>query len=427
MKRREFLQSAIAASAIAGMGCNSEKKIVNAPLPEIPATVFYHKNENPEVALQKTINAMGGINAIVNKSDIVVLKVNSQWWNQGMTNTDVIAAFISLVLEIPGFDGEIIVVDNHQAAHKNSLGWTTKFRNGKFNLNELVHSFQVNGFKNVTKFHWHPAGPNPTPLQKDGFGNSILREAVDGVGYVWPFDNYYTSPFGNRCVLAYPSFKSHYSGIGIDLMKGAFENRKYTDQKVTFVNFSSLNHHSIYCGVTASVKNMMGVVDMSCGWPAPLPANTYNTHHVGATILFKFLSNKKILRLKKNNAFRSLYLHPSIFKFQYTGGVLGTFMRKIRKPDLNILAAINVGWGSRTDVKKSFQANTVCASKDPVALDYWAAKTILFPATKRAAPGSVYFELNDPDNSSGPFHRFLTETRNELGGTMNIENIIAIS
>jgi hypothetical protein len=35
-----------------------------------------------------------------------------------------------------------------------------------------------------------------------------------------------------------------------------------------FVNFAALNHHSTYCGMTSTIKNYLGVSDLS-GGPDP--------------------------------------------------------------------------------------------------------------------------------------------------------------
>jgi hypothetical protein len=189
-----------------------------------------------------------------------------------------------------------------------------------------------------------------------------------------------------------------------------------------FINFSVLNHHGRYTGVTASVKNFMGVVDMSCGYPAPNPVDTFNTHHVGASFIFRLLA-KNISSLKNIPGFYDIYLHPSVFRFKYTGGVLGSFMREIRKADLNIITAINVGWGSRTDTSKAQKTDTVLASTDPVALDYWAARNVLLPATKMANAPEFFLKLHDPSIESNPFRGFLEECRREIGGTISPEMI----
>ncbi len=389
------------------------------------ATIYTATSDDPGDNTHRLVESLGGIEAIIGKEDIVILKPNSQWWNQGMTNTDIMAAFIEIVLAIPGFTGEVIIADSHQCQEDNSRGWTTEKRNGRFNLNELVEFFNYKGHPNVTKYHWRPAGPNPMPLQMDGFGDSVVSHPSEGDGYIWPDDLFYVCPYGHKCLLAYPVFTSAYSGVTIDLKDGAYKDGSYTGQPVKFINFSALNHHGVYVGATASIKNYMGVVDMSCGYPGPEPPRTYNTHHMGASNLFRLITSVvwRLNKLSKLPWFHDIYLHPSVFRFRYTGGVLGAFMREIRRADMNIITAVRVGWGSRVNTAKAFKANTVLASTDPVALDYWAAANILLPGTKAAQAPAEYVELNDPDIEDGPLRMFLEECRRELGGTLDPELI----
>lgn len=420
--RRDFMKTIAALSALLGLAPQqllpaTGKKTKLKPFPPQKGTVIYTSNDaDPAINTRKLIKRLGGVDHLFGKNDIIILKVNSQWWAQGMTNTDVLYTFIEEILNMPGFKGEVIIADNHQSEYPNDRGWITRDRNGNYNYNELIDAFYSRGFKNISKYHWHPAGPNPRPLQFGGSGNAVVTHPADGDGYVWPKDLYYTCPHGNRCPLAYPVFTSAYSGTTIDLKNGAYRDGDYTGQPVRFINFSAINHHGAYAGVTASIKNYMGVVDMSCGYPGPLPENAYNTHHIGASDTFKILArNKNILR--KIPGFYGIYLHPSVFRFHYTGAVLGAFMREIRPADLHIITAIRVGWGGRIEKKKAAQTNMITASTDPVALDYWTAKHVLLDATKKAGAPKKYIQLNDPDDVEGPFRRFLEECRRELGGT----------
>ena len=396
------------------LGCSGDEE---APFPSpTPATIFKATGADPARTTRRLLDGFGGIGSLIDVDDIVVLKVNSQWWYQGMTNSDVLHAFIEAVLAIPGFAGEVIIADNHQSVTPNDRGWTTDKRNGRFNYNELVRSFNDRGHANVTKYHWHPAGANPTPLQFGGHGNAVVSHASEGDGYIWPEDLYYECPYGNRTILSYPVFTSAYSGVTVDLKDGAFKDGGYTGQPVKFINFSALNHHGPYAGVTASIKNYMGVVDMSCGYPAPQPEGTFNTHHVGASATFRLLARHRD-RLGGMPGFSDIYLHPSVFRFRYTGGVLGKYMKLIRPADLHIITAIKVGWGARIDPDMAARTDTLLASTDPVALDYWAAANLLAKATREAGADDHFVELNDPSHHEGPFWRFIEECRRELGGT----------
>lgn len=380
--------------------------------------IYLVRNGAPQQNITKIIEMMGGIETIIKPTDIVVLKPNAQWWNQGTTNTDAMQGFIDLVLGIPNFSGEIIIAENHQYDGDNSRGWDTDQRNGKFNLNELVEHYQSRGYKNVTKYHWRVAGTTALPLEGDAQGNSRVTGPEQGDGYVWLEDSFYLSPAGRKCVMTYPVFTSSYSGITIDLKNGAWKDGTWLNNtNVRFINFSALNHHGLYCGVTASVKNLMGVVDMSCGFPGDLPEGTYNTHHIGVSKLKELSRRRLVWRIAGTDIFRR-YCYRN---FHHTGGALGYFMKHVRMPDLNIITAERVGWGSRVDLAKSFQSKTILASQDPVALDYMAAREVLLsgtPPQETSSDGYRYHELNNPDIKDGPFHKFLAETVKQGVGTL---------
>jgi uncharacterized protein (DUF362 family) len=368
--------------------------------------VYGASGGSPENNMRKVIEMLGGIERFVDPTDIVILKPNAQWWNQGMTNTDAIKAFIELVLARPGFNGEIIIAENHHKKGLNSRGWTTDDKNGNYNYNELIEYFVSRGYDNVSKYHWKDAGRNPRPLEGDDGGGVRVNGPHEGEGYVWRDDIQYVAPNGNVCWMTYPVFKSSYSGRMIDLKDGVWQNGAYLkDPKIKFINFAAINHHGFYSGVTGSVKNLMGVVDMTCGLQAPQPENTFNVHFVGVEPIVKYTwYTKKRWKLGflKDMLKKLAYTH-----FECTGGALGKFMTSIRMPDLNIITAEWVGWGSRTDKSKSAHTKSVVASSDPVALDYIAARDVLLSATPKEQ--SSYRQLNNPGNTDGPFFKFLSE------------------
>jgi hypothetical protein len=63
------------------------------------------------------------------------------------------------------------------------------------------------------------------------------------------------------------------------------------------------------------------------------------------------------------------------------GETCGKMMVSVRTPVLNVIDAIWVSHSSLTGypVSTTFRSNEILASQDPVALDYWAAKYILYP------------------------------------------------
>ncbi len=390
--------------------------------PDGKSRVFIAREGSPEENVRKAIDLIGGIEEFVDCRDIVVLKPNAQWWNQGTTNTNAIKEFIDLVLGIPNFEGEIIIAENHHYRDSNSRGWTTSNRNGDYNLNELVEYFQKKGHNNVTKYHWCDGGANPNFRQGDAGGNGVVKSVEDGDGYVWLDSVVYVSEENRRCVMTYPVFTSPYSGNRIDLKNGVYRDGKFYSN-LKLINFSCINHHSGEFGVTASIKNLMGIVDLTCGYPGIAPKGYYNIHYIGKESLLyrlgmqiKYWDKKYRFGLKLGNAMNAL----GTFNSHYTGGALGSWMRNVRMPNLHILAAEYVGWGSRLDTGKRAQSKTIAVSEDPVALDYVGAKRILLAATP---PESVYFmNLNDPDKA--PFRIFLEKCHQQGIGNLSEEQII---
>lgn len=366
------------------------------------ANVFESKNGTPEQNTAKVIEMMGGIRRFISKDDIVILKPNAQWWNQGMTNTNAMKEFMELVLSIPGFKGEIIIAENHHCYGPRSTldirGWTTQERNGDFNYNELIAFFRNRGYDNVTKYHWLDGGPfSRDESVKDKLTRPIKQMAravlgakrrrvvqgpEDGDGYVWTDIEY--SCDGKKVKMSYPVFTSEISKTVIDFKKGAWKNGRYMQQPVKFINFAGLNHHSDFAGVTSSVKNYLGVVDMTCGYAGAEPEGYYSFHYIGI---------------------------PGL------GGAVATFMKYVRKADLNIVTAEWVGFASRKDPAFSAKTKTIIASVDPVALDYYGAKHILYPL------GGPVAYLNNPDDAQRPFRKYLEKCSLEGGGIIDEKKI----
>lgn len=382
--------------------------------------LYRASGRSPEENIFHVIEMMGGIQKVIQKDDIVVLKPNAQWRGHGGSNTNAIKGFIELVIGIPGFRGEIIIAENHHAADDNCLGWTTTQRNGDFNLNELVSFFNERGHLNVSKYHWHDAGPNPFPLQFPGGYGKRVQGPDQGDGYVWTDEEYECE--GRRAKMTYPIFTSAYSKKIIDLKNGVWQNGGYTGQPLKLINFSTLNHHSKVFGVTASIKNYLGIVDMTCGVHGTEPDGYYNFHYISLgwskeNRIGRFLEDK----LTKPTAQQFKLMMKAIRHFGpsngATGGAVGHFMRTIRQADLNIIAAEYTGHEGRLETP--VRTKTVLASSDPVALDYYAARHVLLPL------GGSKAKYNDPDWKEGPFRKFLERCHAEGIGTLN-ENEIQV-
>ncbi len=128
MERRDFLKSmAVGAGAMSGL-LNKES---NAAVPsggsgEGSAVVLRAVNGSPADNLRKVFEMMGGVGAVIGDRDVVVIKPNVQWWNQGAPNLLAAKTLVDLIMERPGgFSGEVVIAENcHRGkAPWNSAGW----------------------------------------------------------------------------------------------------------------------------------------------------------------------------------------------------------------------------------------------------------------------------------------------------------------
>jgi hypothetical protein len=119
------------------------------------------------------------------------------------------------------------------------------------------------------------------------------------------------------------------------LREGVWTGNGYSP-KLKLVNVPVLKHHG-GCGVTAAVKHYYGVLSMG--------------------------------------------YRPLDYHYGELGLAVGEMMTKVRGPVLNILDAIWISpvnhYGLPQDVQR---LNILGASLDPVALDYWGCKHVLYPA-----------------------------------------------
>lgn len=370
--------------------------------------IYIARNGTPQQNIAKAIELMGGIERFIGKNDIVILKPNCQWWNQGRTNLAAMKGFMDIVLNIPGFKGEVIIAENHhfmdeslpRGEEDNIRGWTHISEiNGdidgvNYNMNTLIELYNKQGHKNVTKYHWRDGGPKPKDAWGNGMKGGIVKGPEEGDGYIWTDIDYEFSPFFGlkkwKVKMTYPIFTSKYSGITVDFKNGAFKRdgkgggSYLSDKPIKFINFAVINDHGEDTGITSAVKNYMGITDLSCGSWGLKPEGYVNVHACGG----KYYEYAK-------------------------AGPLGYFMKTIRKADLNIVTAEWVGWGDRTVVNKATRLRTILVSADPIALDYYGAKYLMYPLSRNA-------EYHDPDNPKSPVRKFLDLALETIGeGTLD--------
>ncbi len=367
------------------------------PSPSRSVSHIYHsRNGTPAQNVTKVFQmAYGGIESFIGPNDIVLLRPNLQWPRNGYTNTEVGQAMIDLILNRPGgFGGEIIVIEDvhREKPHTNPrFGWCTddKLSNGAYNWFELIqhyvdraedypnsiHTDPVTGQTNVTfqflleeGHRFTLADPHPVLNMYGGRSYAGVSERLNGrvdpfrrfkrkypertCYYVRRRDLRYTgsiarvSPLNTEYEMSYPIFKSQHSGLYVSLYKDhptAWDpdTESFTPHQVKLINMTTLNHHGSYAGVTSVVKGHSGMV--------------YKTFH-----------NTGWHKAKQ----------PT---FYYAGGAIGYWLATIRQPDLHMSCAERIGRGSRQELD-AFRAKSIAISTDPVALDYYVGKNILFVA-----------------------------------------------
>jgi hypothetical protein len=339
-------------------------------LMEMKGASFYQYSGNEEE---------GNHTGLIGRSDVVLIKINSQWDERGGTNTDLVKSIIDGIAAHPdGFIGEIIVADNGQGQYGSkgnggSLAWEkNNALDQARSIERVVEEFS--GKAKVSAILWDKITTTKVGEYSEG-------DFTDG--YVL-----YSSPSARTGItVSYPKFKTPYNTY-VSFKHGIWnpDTENYDNERLKVINVPVLKTHMIY-GVTASIKHYMGVV-----------------------------SDK----LTSHNAHRSV-----------GRGGMGTQMAETRLPVLNIIDAVWVnavpGQGPRTPYSKSTEVNIIAAGKDPIALDYWAAGKILIPTAVELGysnTGSM-----DPDVTvRGSFGEWLRLSHEELRiagyqTTIDIDNV----
>jgi hypothetical protein len=266
-----------------------------------------------------------GALGMIAPNDVVLIKVNAQWKYRGCTNSDLIRGLIQRILEHPdGFTGEIVVFENGQG--RGSLQCDTMggdYPTGVHaNAEDESHSFTylVDTIFNDPRVSWYLLDP---------ISGTIINS-----------DNHITNGYRTYENVSYPCFTSR-GGKRIELLEGIWNGSGYS-QNLKLINIPVLKHHDTGGSeITASLKHFYGVLSMSDG-------QSGFRHYTGL------------------------------------GETCGKMVASVRTPVLNIVDAIWVSQGSITGYPKNTttRMNQIIASQDPVALDYWAAKYILYPINR---------------------------------------------
>lgn len=265
---------------------------------------------------------IGGKGGLIDKSDVVLIKVNAQWKYRGCTNSDVIRGLIHRILEHPdGFDGEIVLFENGQGGGSMDCDtmWGGRYPDTGVHANaeDETHSFsylvdKVFADSRVSLYLLDPI--RETFIQKEDHSTDGYRSLAN---------------------VSYPCFTST-KGNRIELKEGVWNGTSY-DENLKLINVPVLKHHD-GCGVTGALKNFYGVLTMSDG-------------------------------IHRERHYSKLGQH------------CGEMIANVIEPVVNILDCIwvtQIRWAGYPP-NYTTRLDQLLASVDPVALDYWAAKHLLYP------------------------------------------------
>jgi uncharacterized protein (DUF362 family) len=366
MKRRDFMQVLLAGLTLSP-ACRIKDEILPPDSPadtppepllppqadeasklfwikSVPDQPFGGQSANNHVGVDALIDLMAGqglsfykIKNSLNQSeaygliasdDVVLIKVNAQWKYRGCTNSDLVRGLIQRILDHPdGFRGEVVIIENGQG--RGSLNCDTHLSYGgdrvmHANANDPAHSFLylVN-----TVFK----------------GSPVSARLLDPIRRVFIKDqDHVTEGFRRLENVSYPCFTTD-RGNRVELREGIWSGGAYR-QNLKLINVPVLKHHDVGGSeITASLKHFYGILSMNDG-------------------------------LSKGRHYSGL------------GETCGKMVVAVRPPVLHVIDAI---WVSHQALKgfpekNTFRANQILASQDPVALDYWAAKNILYPHHKNS-------------------------------------------
>lgn len=351
--RREFLRRyGIASSALTLSPFFLDRLTTAFAATATAARVYKVQNGDCFQNTAKLWELLGGVARFIAPSDVVVIKGNAQWYNQGYTHTGCIKGVVDQILALPGFNGEILICDNVQGNNDGSaagqLGfdatWAYRVNNWPdHNWDSLAAAYQAQGKPVATK-RWScgpwRAATNPSL--------SIWNPA-DGPGWTRSFFTFN----GRPTFLSYPIFESPLTpGRLIDLKNGVWENGAFTGRRVKTIIMPTLNNHGYgaedYAGVTSAIKSFFGATEIPGHWEG-----TWNGFY---------------------------HIHSSSFtqnSAAAAGELVGRWLNTFFIPQLFITAAEYVGHHSRTQA--ATRTKTVLAGTDPVSLDYIACRDVIAP------------------------------------------------
>jgi hypothetical protein len=335
---------------------------------DIPPQPFYSvENDNHHAGVDALLQLMGenglkfyrslnetalsGPSGMIHSNDVVLIKVNSQWKYRGCTNSDLIRGLIQATLDHPdSFRGEVVIFDNGQGRgtlNCDNTGSNYPDDSVHANANDESQSFLylVNTIFN---------DPRVSSYLLDPIRNTFIET-----------NDHISDGYRKIENISYPCLTTA-AGHRIELLEGIWQDNDYT-QNLKLINVPVLKYHDTGGSeMTASLKHFYGVVSMADGYS--------NFRH-----------------------------------YSGLGETCGKMVVSVRTPVLNIIDATWVSFSSLSGypANTTSRANQILACQDPVALDYWASKYVLYPISNNS---------RHLPNPGGNIDRWLTDARDIING-----------
>ncbi len=271
---------------------------------------------------------MGGTGGIVSPDDVVVIKVNGIAEFIESTNTDILGGLVARILDHPdGFEGEVVFVDKYFFYTLPTRGEDANAEIREQNFDFVADAL---GDRVTTRDFFGLVFNPPLPYDPDPWADGYVDLMT-----LFPDDPAFSC-------LSYPRFTTA-RGTRIDLRRGVYEGGEFRD-RLRFIDVPVLKNHG-WMGMTAALKNLFGILNIG-------------------TLVGTFTGDPKVWE-------RWLETHHQIHR----AGLLGRFVRHIRRPDLTLLDAMRIP--NQPPTWKT--AATLIASSNPVAVDHAAAAELMYP------------------------------------------------
>jgi hypothetical protein len=289
-------------------------------------------------------HSWGGASGIIAPEDVVLIKVNCLWKCRGTTNTDVLRGLIHRILQHPdGFQGEVVIFENGQG--HGGFDGLTQGGSAYDAWPDIANGIYINA-------------EEENVLTVDYLVDTVFKHDPVSAYLLDPIRSVFIAPsehladgYRETSDVSYPCFTSQ-AGHRIELREGIWNGYNH-DTNLKLINLPVFKHHD-GTGITGALKHTYGILSMSDG-------------------------------------------NSRIRHYDESGIQCGKMWSLVKIPDLNIIDCIWVSPDSLIGYPQetTYRADMLLAGLDPVALDYYTSKHVLYPL------GGNHESAHDPDSFAG--------------------------